>query len=173
MLPARLAPNFSLAEYEAVSDPVPEQLQAALMQSVAGLQRVREAVGVPMRLTSGYRTSTHNENVGGSKTSDHMDARAFDFVPLGMSLHDWYVRFRQKEAAGEIPAYDQLIMYPFTTGHIHIGFGTRMRRQHLIKVNETEYKPLISESQIPKKGIAIFAVVLVLAIIAVLIIFNR
>ena len=44
------------------------------------LDPLREAYGRPIRVTSGYRCPELNRVVGGSPTSDHMQARAADIV---------------------------------------------------------------------------------------------
>jgi hypothetical protein len=47
---------------------------------LSGLERVREALGQPMYISSGYRGPKLNALVGGSKTSDHMKGLAADFT---------------------------------------------------------------------------------------------
>ncbi len=47
---------------------------------IAGLEKVREALGYPMRINSGYRGPKLNAAIGGSKTSSHMKGLAADFV---------------------------------------------------------------------------------------------
>jgi hypothetical protein len=42
------------------------------------LQPLRDALGVPVRITSGYRSEALNTAIGGSKTSDHSFGRAAD-----------------------------------------------------------------------------------------------
>lgn len=47
---------------------------------IAGLERVREVLGKPMHINSGYRGPKLNAAIGGSKTSAHMKGLAADFV---------------------------------------------------------------------------------------------
>jgi zinc D-Ala-D-Ala carboxypeptidase len=42
------------------------------------LQPLRDKIGKPIRITSGYRSEALNEAIGGSKTSDHSHGRAAD-----------------------------------------------------------------------------------------------
>lgn len=42
------------------------------------LDRARVFSGIPFKITSGYRCTTHNKNVGGSKTSSHQYGYAAD-----------------------------------------------------------------------------------------------
>jgi len=51
------------------------------------LQKLRDALGKPLVLTSAYRSPSHNKNVGGAKNSRHMQGDAFDVM---MTNHDPY-----------------------------------------------------------------------------------
>ena len=48
------------------------------------LDPLREFLGKPIRVTSGYRHPELNRRIGGSKTSDHMYGRAADIVVRGI-----------------------------------------------------------------------------------------
>lgn len=48
---------------------------------ISKLQRVRDTLGKPIRISSGYRDEAHNTRVGGAKASQHMAGRAADIVP--------------------------------------------------------------------------------------------
>ena len=48
------------------------------------LDPLREAIGKPVRVTSGYRCKALNEAVGGSKTSAHLTGEAADIKVQGM-----------------------------------------------------------------------------------------
>lgn len=50
---------------------------------VAIIQAIRDALGAPVTITSGYRTVTHNANVGGTPNSFHTKGRAADIVASG------------------------------------------------------------------------------------------
>lgn len=49
------------------------------------LQALRDELGRPMLITSGYRSPSHNKEVGGAERSQHLLGRAFDVV---MTNHD-------------------------------------------------------------------------------------
>ena len=83
----QLTKNFNLREFTKSNtaarlgiknDPTAEHIHnlAALCENV--LQPLREALGQPIRITSGYRSEALNEAIGGSKTSDHSFGRAAD-----------------------------------------------------------------------------------------------
>ena len=50
------------------------------------LEPIRALLGVPMHVNSGFRSPAVNAAVGGKANSAHLDGRACDFVPIGMSL---------------------------------------------------------------------------------------
>jgi len=68
------------------------------------LQPIRDIIGLPVSVTSGYRPLELNQLIGGSTTSAHMDGRAADFIINGLT---------PLEAAEHIKAaalpYDQVI----------------------------------------------------------------
>lgn len=47
---------------------------------VPGMQRIRDELGVPVQITSGYRAPAVNRAVGGSASSQHQLGLAADFV---------------------------------------------------------------------------------------------
>lgn len=51
---------------------------------VSILELLREKLGKPIIITSGYRTPTHNEKVGGTKYSYHMRGKAVDIKVNGI-----------------------------------------------------------------------------------------
>lgn len=88
-LSMQLSKNFTLSELiEAGSarrlgldeqfNPDQKIIDALRALCVNVLQPLRDAVGKPIRINSGYRSPKVNEAVGGSKTSDHMFGRAAD-----------------------------------------------------------------------------------------------
>jgi len=52
---------------------------------VTKLQALRDALGRPITVTSGYRCPVHNRNVGGATQSRHMQGQAADLVVAGVS----------------------------------------------------------------------------------------
>lgn len=104
------------------------------------LQPIRDFVGRPVIVTSGYRSPQVNKLVGGSKTSQHLTGQAADILIKGYSRGDMQQLFRWIQNS-DLP-FDQLIsegVFPQSqlTGHyrnvpwIHISFGPRNRRQVL------------------------------------------
>lgn len=57
------------------------------LKYVAGtLEEIRAVLGVPLRVTSGFRSSQLNKLVGGSPTSGHTKGLCADIIPLGMDV---------------------------------------------------------------------------------------
>lgn len=52
---------------------------------VQKLQQLRDQLGKPVTVTSGYRCPVHNRNVGGASQSRHMQGQAADIVVPGVS----------------------------------------------------------------------------------------
>lgn len=50
------------------------------------LDRIREAVGQPVFITSGYRCPSHNAEVGGVANSQHLDGTAADITYDGVDV---------------------------------------------------------------------------------------
>ena len=114
------------------------------------LQPIREAVGKPVIITSGYRCRKLNTAVGGSKTSAHMRGEAADFKVAGMTSLEL-----AKLIHGLDLPFDQLIAYaPRSTpewtapkeGWVHLGImagaTSRARRQLLWSPSHGKYEPL-------------------------------
>ena len=142
----RLSPHFLLSEFTRSSTaeardienrPGPEHY-ANLRQLAATLERVRSALGDnPILISSGYRSPALNRAVGGSATSDHANGLAVDFTCPGFGG----VRAGcEAIVAAGIP-FDQVIYEQGNTEWVHLGIGTRMRRQVLSWTPARGYVP--------------------------------
>ncbi|WP_425107226.1 D-Ala-D-Ala carboxypeptidase family metallohydrolase [Ancylobacter sp.] len=68
--------HFKVGEFD--SSDQPGSGQKMVLSFVAKLDALRTLWGRPMRVTSGYRTKTHNRAVGGTANSAHLRGRAAD-----------------------------------------------------------------------------------------------
>lgn len=88
------------------------------------LEQVRAAVGLPIRVSSGYRCAALNRAVGGSPSSAHMNGLAADITAPGLS---------PKELATAIMAsgvqFDQLI---YEGAWVHIGLAKGVPRNQIL-----------------------------------------
>ena len=71
----RLSRNFKLGEFASKCGADTVLIHPALL---VGMQAIRDLLGVPLTINSGYRTVTHNDNIGGAKHSLHLLGMAVD-----------------------------------------------------------------------------------------------
>jgi zinc D-Ala-D-Ala carboxypeptidase len=119
---------------------VPTQAALANMRALVRdvLDPLREALGRPIMISSGYRSQSVNIAVGGSSRSQHCLGEAADFNVQGMSVAEVIAFIRKSD----IP-FDQLI--DEFGRWVHISHGPRNRRQVLRarKYNhQTQYKEI-------------------------------
>ncbi len=101
-----------------------DQLDAlkALVRNV--LDPLREAIGRPVNVSSGFRNEAVNRLVGGSKTSQHRFGEAADINVPGMSVTEVIAKIKELK----LP-FDQVI--DEFGGWVHVSYGPRQRRQGL------------------------------------------
>ena len=58
------------------------------------LEEIRAILGVPMKITSGFRNGALNKAVGGSPTSGHAKGLCADFIPIGLDISDAFARIQ-------------------------------------------------------------------------------
>jgi zinc D-Ala-D-Ala carboxypeptidase len=130
----------STAERLKLDNTAPPQARRAIVHLVETvLDPLREALGRPVRITSGFRSAALNAAIKGSATSQHMKGEAADIKVEGMgaeaiarAIVDLGVEF------------DQVIWYdPVRGGHVHVSckaFGHN-RRQTLWAPSGGGYVP--------------------------------
>ena len=96
----------------------------ALVEQV--LDPVREKLGMPIKVNSGYRCPRHNEEVLGVRNSQHMKGEAADIAMVHGSrfkVHDL------AQAIVENGKFDQLIIYPT---FIHVSWKRNGPNRHQV-----------------------------------------
>lgn len=69
------------------------------LKCVAGtLEEIRAVLGVPLRVTSGFRNSALNKAVGGSPTSGHTKGLCADIIPVGLNVSDAFKSIIENKA---------------------------------------------------------------------------
>jgi hypothetical protein len=118
-----LTASFSLAEFSvsashpALVVPVPKALAPKVERlAVDVLQPIRDAIGRPMRILSGYRSRDLNRAVGGSVTSQHVRGEAADFT--ASDIRGAWLTILSMVGANKLPGAGQLIYYP-DKGFVH------------------------------------------------------
>jgi uncharacterized protein YcbK (DUF882 family) len=82
----KLTENFSLREFMCRDGSnVPDDLMENVKELAQNLQVLREHIGKPIKIISGYRSPEYNKKIGGAKKSQHMLAKAGDLVVDGMT----------------------------------------------------------------------------------------
>jgi len=76
------------------------------------LERIRQVYGKPIKVISGYRTSSYNERCGGSKRSRHLDALAADFVIEGEVPSQIALKIEELIGSGVLPDGCGIGVYP-------------------------------------------------------------
>jgi len=124
----KLTEHFSLQELTKTTtgldnNPTAEQVEN-LYSLALTLEQVRACIdGLPITITSGFRSKDVNVSVKGSDTSDHCNGLAAD-IKVGALQPKELARLIKKSGI----KYDQLILEPTW---VHIGIGVRMRQQSL------------------------------------------
>lgn len=122
----RLQANFSLSEFVRSDlavrqgiDNRPTGIEMTHVRTVLapGMQRVRNVLGVPVHITSGYRCPELNRALGGAPLSQHLQGLAADFVAPEFGSPRSIARFLRDNA--ELIRFDQLI---FEGSWVHASF---------------------------------------------------
>ena len=87
----KLSPHFSLSELTAsnkarqlgIDNTAPPEIVPRLVRTAEMLERIRDTLGVPVTVTSGYRGQAVNRAVGGVTSSDHTQGHAADIIAPG------------------------------------------------------------------------------------------
>lgn len=144
-LNTRLSDNFFLNEFtisqEAErhgyrNEPNEKQIENLKLLCKNVLQPLREFIGVPIFINSGFRSFDVNAAVGGKFNSQHLEGKAADFIVPSMNLIDVFNIIMQKLS------FDQLI-YEFGKW-IHVSWNGEKNRNEVLlskKVyNKTVYE---------------------------------
>lgn len=126
----KLTEHFNLIEFThsqtAIRKAIPNipspDIMANLLTTAQGMEKVRELLGKPITISSGYRSPKLNEAVGGSKTSAHMEGYAADFICPAYGKPIDIVR---KIAASDIE-FDMIIC---EGTWVHISFAPALRKK--------------------------------------------
>lgn len=74
-----LTTNFKLSEFACKDgSAVPDEYYDNCLKLAENLQALRDFLGVPIFVVSGYRTKEYNAKVGGAPKSQHLYAKAAD-----------------------------------------------------------------------------------------------
>ena len=107
---------------------------ANLTITARGLEKVRELLGAPIKITSGYRCPELNKAVRGAASSAHMEGFAADFVSPSYG--------RTREIAAAIVRSNIIFDKCIEEGEwVHISFDPAGRRQAMTAHFDSKGKP--------------------------------
>ena len=99
----KLTNNFNLQEFQCPDGVLPEGEYLDNCQELAdNLQVLRNHIGKPIRVISGYRHPAYNKKIGGAKKSQHMLAKAADIKVSGMAPAEVHATILKLIKAGEM-----------------------------------------------------------------------
>lgn len=125
----QLVPHFSLEELCATTNKQYKdknleegKKQLGKMYMLAGFaERVREIVGRPMTITSGYRCPDLNKAVGGAISSQHKLGEAIDFVCKGLTTEE----IACKIATSDLKFQQLIIEHSGSKVWVHVSIGSK------------------------------------------------
>lgn len=113
----QLSKDFNLREFHCSDGtPVPVDLYPNLEKLVAALQKIRDVVGKPITVNSGYRSPSYNSRIGGAKNSYHTKAMAADirvegFTPMRLASVIERLIATKDIPAGGLGVYSTFVHY--------------------------------------------------------------
>lgn len=130
----QISPHFSwldvnrseTAEREGIDNALPHELEDNVISQALVLEGVRAVLGVPLVVTSWFRSPALNKRVGGKETSAHLLGLATDVVPMGMDIEHAYQLIQTSPIMDDI---DQLILEHDKYGHIWLHIGQNPRHE--------------------------------------------
>lgn len=82
----KLSRNFSKHEFDSKDgSEMPYEVFQNVLKLAQNLQRLRDAINLPININSGYRSQEHNAKIGGVKNSQHLTGKAADIRVVGTS----------------------------------------------------------------------------------------
>ena len=98
-----LTTNFKLSEFRCKDGTdVPAELLPNVQKLANELQRLRDELGLPIKINSGYRTKSYNKKIGGASNSMHVQAKAADIVVTDITPTNLYKRIEKLIEEGKI-----------------------------------------------------------------------
>lgn len=134
-----LSPNFTLEEMivsetaarRGIRNVPDEEVIKNLRRLADTLEEVRELLGRPVVITSGYRSRDLNQTIGGSPLSAHCHGLAADFIVPPIVVRDVCQRIIDSSIE-----FDQLI---YEYDWVHLGLGADSNRQQVLTKVKSGY----------------------------------
>ncbi len=101
----QISKNFKLKEFQCKDGSYLVKIDSRLLEK---LQKLRDLIGKPIIITSGYRTPEYNKKVGGVKNSYHLHGKAVDIKVNGISPRE-LSKYAEKVGFNGIGIYENFI----------------------------------------------------------------
>ncbi|MEO0132611.1 MAG: D-Ala-D-Ala carboxypeptidase family metallohydrolase [candidate division WOR-3 bacterium] len=110
---------FTLKEFASPDNaPMPPLAQKNITEIVIpGLTFIRKNTGIPMIITSGYRSPEHNAKVGGVKNSEHTLGLAADVAVKNAIMRYKFIKYALAYPITRIGVYNTFLHFGFSTEH--------------------------------------------------------
>jgi hypothetical protein len=135
----QFTPNFSLQELLLTSNrkfdneqynPPAEIIENLRALCVNVLQPLRDALGTPVNLNSGYRCPSLNRAIGGAKNSQHMSGQAADIVDFTNGNEYLFKKIKELN----LP-FDQMID-EFNFRWVHVSYDPSRNRRQILQAQK-------------------------------------
>ena len=110
--------NFDITEFACKCGCGENQIQQKVIDMV---QKIRDRLGLPIRINSGYRCIKYNAEVNGVKGSKHTEGLAADLSCVSGSSY-LFALIADMKARGELPELDYAILY-IKKNFVHVDCG--------------------------------------------------
>lgn len=95
--------NFTINEFACKDgSPVPVDKYGNIYELMQQLQILRNEIGVPIMVNSGYRTPSWNKKIGGATNSQHIQCKAADIVATGWTASKLHAKILELIADGKM-----------------------------------------------------------------------
>lgn len=109
--------NFKIGEFVRDGDSPDNEQVLNLIALANRLQLMRDILGKPITITSGFRSPEHNKKIGGAVGSLHLSGMAADIQVKDMELVKFFNMLNVSWSGG-------LGLYDY---HVHVDIGQRRR----------------------------------------------
>ena len=112
-----LTPNFNKKEFASKDGAgMPEDVWQNIKTLAKQLEVLRSHLNKPITVTSGFRSETHNNRIGGKKNSQHLLGKASDLQVKGLKPKTVYKAIEKlieqgKMLEGGLGLYDTFVHY--------------------------------------------------------------
>ena len=117
------------------NDPPPDAEARLVALCAAVLDPLREHLGRPVTISSGYRSLAVNTKIGGSKTSQHMVGEAADLSVAGLSIEEV-----GRAIIASAVTWDQLIVERSGASEwVHVSYKIGTNRRQTLRYQNGAY----------------------------------